>query len=146
MGFTHYWRYSPQTKVTSKTQAQVVIDEISILLDKLPKSIVLRGGLGTGKPVFTTNEINFNGDGNKDLDHETFYFAFTGKELEFAFCKTARKPYDLMVCLCLLSLKDNLPGFNFSSDGDLEDWQPAIDFYTEHIGPLNFELSEVIGE
>ena len=146
MGYTSYWSYSPKPTVTSKDPIQVVIDEIKTLLKQLPKSVVLRGGDGTGEPIFTTKEICFNGDGDKGLDHETFYFKFASRKLDFAFCKTARKPYDLMVCLCLLSLKNNLPGFSFSSDGDQEDWQSAIDFYTEHVGPLNFELFEIFGE
>jgi hypothetical protein len=48
------------------------------------------------------------------------------------FCKTARKPYDLLVCCALISLANNYPEkvFSFSSDGHFQDWQPAIDFYT----------------
>ncbi len=98
--------------------------------------IVLCGGHGTGKPVINTKVIYFNGDESKDLDHETFYFPFTGEDFNFNFCKTARKPYDFMVCITLLSLKNNVTGFSFSSDGDKEDWEPAVKYYEEHIGKL----------
>jgi len=64
-------------------------------------------------PVCTEELIRFNGideDG-----HETFYFS-AGKE-DFAFCKTARKPYDVVVCECLLVLNHFIPALEINSDG-----------------------------
>ena len=74
--------------------------------------------------------IRFNGDESKGLDHETFVFEFK-EEDQSDFCKTARKPYDVFVCLCLISLANNLEGFTFSSDGDEEDWEQAVQIYGE---------------
>lgn len=42
-----------------------------------------------------------------------------------------------MVCITLLSLRNNVTGFTFSSDGNKNDWEPAIKYYEEHIGPIN---------
>ena len=49
----------------------------------------------------------------------------------FDFCKTARKPYDVVVCAALLAIKhhqgDNV---EIRSDGDFGDeWQPAYRLY-----------------
>ena len=49
--------------------------------------------------------------------------------VNFDFCKTARKPYDFVVCTMLLSLANHLENFEFSSDGDKDDWKPVVDFY-----------------
>lgn len=147
MGYTHYWNYKTPTQDCQEEFKQVR-KELRKVMKNLPEfsetaggcykdeTIVLKGGDGTGKPVIDTKVIYFNGDGSKDLDNETFYFPFRGEELNFAFCKTARKPYDFMVCITLLSLRNNVTGFSFSSDGDKEDWEPAVKYYEEHIGEL----------
>ena len=140
MGYTHYWNY----KVPQKNFQEKFIDvqlDISIGLRHIDKSeIVLRGGDGTGNPEFTNEVICFNGDGERGLDHETFYF--DGNQSDFDFCKTNRKPYDFVVCFCLLSLSNRLDGFDFSSDGDIEEWKPVIDFYEKFIGKLKPSITE----
>lgn len=148
MGYTHYWNYKPQPGDTLKFKD--VLREVLVLKRKLPEQsetagghykeypITIRNGMGKGQAEINENIIRFNGDGNKGLDHETFVFEFEEKEIG-DFCKTARKPYDMFVCLCLISLANNLSGFEFSSDGDEDDWQPAVDFYEQHIGKFNVE-------
>ena len=64
------------------------------------------------------------------LDHESFFL--TPETTNWNFCKTARKPYDLLVCAVLLSAY-NILGYELSSDGGFEDWQPAIDFYLDTV-------------
>lgn len=72
---------------------------------------------GEGKPKFNTKNINFNGDGGHDLDHESFnlYGTMGG----FNFCKTARKPYDVLV-KAILMYADELSMFSnsWSFDGE----------------------------
>ena len=143
MGYTHSWRYGEA--FPSKEEYINVLMDIEIAMRDMPSKsrtaggnyddpIVLRGGLGEGEPVFSMDEIWFNGDVKTGLDHETFHFQFGKKSSDF--CKTARKPYDFMVCIVLLSLANRMTGFTYSTDGDLEDWQPAIDFYRTNIGSL----------
>ena len=146
MGYTHYWN---QKTVATAEQAKKVYDEIQKLMAALPevsnsaggyyneKPIKLFGWNGTGEPVITENEIAFNGDGSEDLDHETFRIMLN--KLNHDFCKTARKPYDLPVCLCLLSLKNNIPSFSLSSDGGKEDWTEPLEIYRNTIGPVTFK-------
>lgn len=80
----------------------------------------------------------FNGDEKQGLDHETFaikWYAHQGKADDF--CKTARKPYDLLVCFSLLAFKaafHDYKVFHFSSDGDNSDWEEAKDLFTRITG------------
>lgn len=78
--------------------------------------------------VYTDDFFGFNGDASNDEAHETFAFEITHKG--FHFCKTARKPYDLAVCLCLLVMKFHIKGTEISSDGDKE-WIPIFETYKE---------------
>lgn len=147
MGYTHYFEFKSPTPNCQKEFKQVR-KEIRKVMKNLPEfsktgggyyedePIVLCGGNGIGKPVINTKVIYFNGSRQKDLNHETFYFEFNDKPFSFKFCKTDRKPYDFMVCITLLSLRNNVTGFKFSSDGNLKDWEPAIRYYEEHIGEL----------
>ena len=147
MGYTSYFELKTPSNDCQKEFKQVR-KKVRKVLKNLPEysetaggwfkdePIIIRGGSGSGKPTINTKLISFNGDSSKDLDHETFYFQFDGKPLRFAFCKTARKPYDFMVCITLLSLRNNVTGFKFSSDGNKEDWEPAIKYYEQHIGEL----------
>lgn len=104
-----------------------VLAEAKELYKKLPEEIKICDGNGKGKPLFHTTEICFNGDGSLDLDHETF--SVTPNPIDFEFCKTARKPYDIMACAVLISMKKHMVNFSYSSDGDKEDWAPAKKFY-----------------
>ena len=135
MGYTHYWRFHRNKMTTEDIRStfKYVSEEIQDIINKLPQSKeILRGGLGEGEPIINETEIWFNGDEEKELDHETFSINWKDTEA-FGFCKTARKPYDLFVCLALLSFKEHFPShvFQLSSDGDAEEWQEAVDLYNE---------------
>ena len=150
MGYTHYWDLKKPTADT-REQVKTAFAEVAILFDKLPQSstsaggyyvdekLRLFGGNGAGKLLINDEALIFNGDAKQSLDHETFYFDITNLS-EFNFCKTARKPYDFAVCVALLAMANHIDGFTFSSDGDLEDWKPAIDFYNTHIGYISEDL------
>lgn len=91
-----------------------------------------------GYPLIDDDCIMFNGVGEQG--HETFVlyrlppakqpWMLTGNP--FAFVKTARKPYDLAVCLMLLAAFMIAPDvLLISSDGEWEDdWRQArLDYY-----------------
>jgi len=76
-------------------------------------------------------------DSLNDLGHETFGLTrkvpkqhdYRKEEVTyFQFCKTARKPYDLMVQACLILYKHYFPYVSISSDGDMDDWTEAFTF------------------
>lgn len=94
-------------------------------------------------PEVSDQMIRFNGVGNEG--HETFIFFKKKPEpgqwnkdsgSYFYFCKTARKPYDLAVCLVLLSLANHAPkSVKLGSDGDWDcEWTEARKVYKELFG------------
>jgi hypothetical protein len=142
MGYTHYWDLKNPTKKNSQQFIDVMLD-VEVIMSNLPKfstsagghykqyPIVVKNGLGEGLPIITRKEILINGDASENLDHETFYFNFVNHEEQSGFCKTARKPYDFVVCCILISLANRVEGFEVSSDGDWEDWKDCYRFYEE---------------
>ena len=151
MGYTHYWKFNKGMK---EDEAKKVLEEVKHLVSVLPEFSTTAGGyhtedkieLGDGwgekEPIFNEDEILFNGKAYNGLDHEGFHVDFKNPTGDF--CKTARKPYDMLVCLCLISLKNNVKGFSFSSDGDLDDWKPAFEFYMEQGYKLKFDPDECL--
>jgi hypothetical protein len=73
--------------------------------------------------------IKFNGNSAKGLDHESFWLALDPDVVAasgFEFCKTAQKPYDVVVTAILAVMAE--VGLNVSSDGDADDWKPGLTF------------------
>jgi hypothetical protein len=140
VGYTHYFErknvLDPELFVDAMRDCKSVCQRIGVPL-----------GAWSGKegehPLFDAAQILFNGVG--DDAHETFCVQRVRGEsdvdadpddLAFDFCKTARKPYDLPVMCCLIILKEYLgDAIMVSSDGDTEDWQPALDKIAEVFGP-----------
>ena len=123
MGYTRYWEikenldperfkiYSETCKIVceewEKRQIEYYLSEGNSLELAQHKSKIC-GWDGRGEPIFSDTEISFNGclpddDELPDLSHETFSISLIGKE--FDFCKTARKPYDRYVFICLFLAK-----------------------------------------
>lgn len=81
--------------------------------------------------------VQFNGIGAEG--HETFFVTRIRTErMEweldrdevFAFCKTARKPYDMAAMLCLLVMARHSDSIRLESDGDWSaEWAPARDMF-----------------
>jgi hypothetical protein len=91
-------------------------------------------------PEVTDELIRFNGIGSNG--HETFHLPktmepghpSTGKKYRSNFCKTARKPYDAVVCAILLSMHKHAPGaWDIASDGDLhdEEWLAGVELFRQ---------------
>jgi len=128
MGYTHYMKMDKDLELSDdqKILLNYVMEDHKDLIDQ------------TDGPDFQTEDhmIFLNGIG--DEAHETF--AVPRKAAEFEFCKTARKPYDIVVCKMLLILSQS-PGFTFSSDGIYktdtgkltydEEWQEPVKWITD---------------
>lgn len=136
MGYTHYWTRPVEIK-------KEVFAEIKAEMEKALKELPVVIANGHGDGVFAPEEdaVIFNGAQPKD-DHETFYFPQKGSSFElyakkpfkedrvFEFCKTARKPYDLAVMVCLLIAKWHLKSeFTVDSDGGTEEWEKGFKGY-----------------
>lgn len=111
MGYTHYWRLKKDCKKLSNW----CVNDIKRIVKK-HKDIIQYEDDVKKKSVVKDTLIRFNGIGKEG--HETFYFQvplkpdeyqkFDEKGYLFNFCKTARKPYDIVVCEILLVLKAEL--------------------------------------
>jgi hypothetical protein len=141
MGYTQY--YYQSKNLTQKQWEKVCLETFQILDYCKGKKIKLAFECDIPKPPEVSNEIiRFNGV--NDEGHETFIFfkkkpeerICSDKSRYFYFCKTARKPYDLAVCLVLLSLAQHAPkSVELGSDGDWEhEWTDARRVYKELFG------------
>lgn len=122
MGYTHYWELDTESgPISFKPQ------EVDIF-----RKILLAGPVQfeddiAQPPEITPYLVRFNGVGAEG--HETFLLDLT--KSGFAFCKTARKPYDLQVMCCLIAVKSFLGAhITVSSDGDFDGpaWMRALKY------------------
>jgi len=115
--------------------------------------LLLNGCFKYKNAVFNKDMVWFNGSGttkrersgdhwidalcdtpeHNDLGHETF-FIFRKCKDSGGFCKTARKPYDLMVTACLLLYKYYFNSASISTDGTEDDWSEAYKFIASVFG------------
>ena len=123
MGYTRYWQikdnldtekfkiYAETCKMVceewKKVQIEYYLSEGNSLELAEHKSKIC-GWDGGGEPLFSDTGISFNGsrsddDKLRDLSHETFSISIIDKVKNF--CKTARKPYDSYVFICLFLAK-----------------------------------------
>lgn len=151
MGYTHYWYRQPELdRLAFYKFGQDVTD----LLNALPPSTTSAGGYYANAPLLIANwngdmnslpkispdEVSFNGTGRdedgEELDHETFliervfhpapYEYLREDGTYFTFCKTARKPYDLLVTAALIRFKHHFPDVQIDSDGYAEEWEEGM--------------------
>lgn len=138
MGYTHYFPHMRDFTDAEweeiKTAAVAIIATAKIPLaweytePKMP-------------PQVDAEQIRFNGVGENG--HETFvvsrsltklakrwdYYAEQYKErgYVFVFCKTALKPYDVVVTAVLSAIADLAPGaLDIDSDGEPQDWRAGV--------------------
>ena len=147
MGYTHYF---PQKRDFTMPEWKVIVSDMRALLNKLPEepATIICGGMGTGEPEITDEQIVLNGDGAADLDHETFLLTRidAGETKGFRYCKTAYKPYDILVCGILMLCELHAPGaLEISSDGDARDWLPAVDWVNAVLGTSLWMPSGIAG-
>ena len=134
MGYTHYFKQIKRMPVESKKVAMANIQKI--VADAYDADLIQREYDDIQKPVANSRIVRFNGIG--DDGHETFYLSpNTTKEIDvFNFCKTARKPYDVVVTACLIALmlETTSEYWNISSDGDMffeDEWQNGLSYYLD---------------
>lgn len=151
MGYSHYHNLA---KKPSKAKFEEFANVCKKMHKALPSTtdtaggyhssdpLSIKCGMGRGEPEFSANRIDFNGNEFLGLEHETFRIE---RRVENEFCKTNRKPYDLLAVACLIAASQMLPGFTFSSDGftdnfvemhsvhvhECDDLQQGLDLYNE---------------
>ena len=151
MGYTHYWTIQDITKPLMTSEIAQDIGSI-ILASEVP--IGDGEGIQDSQPVLEHDLVQINGIGDDAYEALCYPPDFEWnrgfrpvESLGFAFCKTARKPYDVVVCAALLAIKHH-QGDNVEilSDGEFDDeWQPAYRLYRRATGrelPLEFREYE----
>jgi len=137
MGYTHYWKQSRDFTSSEWQQVQLGVRKIVDLCTNQGINLQYEYD-DSKKPAINKKHVRFNGLG--DAGHETFmieklvtYNPWEDKSKpHFNFCKTARKPYDLAVCLSLLRIKSVAPDcISLASDGYWDDeWNQAREVYS----------------
>jgi len=127
VGYSHYW--SKTGEVDNKKYAAALKDIAKIVKASHVKLANGAGEEGT-KPELT-NGIAFNGVG--DDSHETFSLPKSAQSIQHEFCKTASKPYDILVVAALARLAE-VPGIIVKSDGDTSDWQAGVALASKILG------------
>ncbi len=134
MGYTHYWR---QTRDLSRAEWAALTHQVKEVLAEVEVPLAL-GYESEEAPLIDGETIWFNGIGEDG--HETFVLTRKRRAIEpwesdqknpFEFCKTAGKPYDLAVCAVLtIAASLDAKAYFVSSDGEPEDWEPAVELLT----------------
>lgn len=121
MGYTHYFEVKFSDNGWEKFRK-----DVRKLFKSLPETVkIQREYDNDSRPLNGKDKIVFNGVG--DDGHETFWLDKNG---EWAFCKTAQKPYDLAVCCVLMLASWNGISGKISSDGINEahgQWPDNVD-------------------
>ena len=161
MGYTHYWGFNkPQKQKGAADAAQKAYRQAVEDCQRVIRAYQRQAGSAerlSGYSAHTTigkyAGIQLNGKG--DLAHESFDlrehfrqavesdgYGWVGKGSYF--CKTAQKPYDVVVVACLCILKYRLKDLiNVGSDGDKQDWQAGAGF-AAHVLKRKIEVPKSI--
>ena len=140
MGYSHYWNGVP-TNDAAWAEIQDAARKIIAAAEgtctttaggyHADQPVEICDGWGNGRPMFAEDFIMLNGDETRGLDYETFVVAKHGAGSEF--CKTARKPYDVVVTAILAYLAA-YHGYDVQSDGTPEEWQEGVKLANEALG------------
>ena len=131
MGYTHYYR--PKGDIDKVVWDRLTKATIGVLSIAKEMGVEIVGGMGDAgsEAEITDSFISLNGN----PDHETLYLERTPEVRDrkdpeyarFAFCKTAYKPYDVVVTAILCLAEHFSDGFfRVSSDGGPGDWQAGL--------------------
>lgn len=120
MGYTHYFEQSEEPE---DAQWQALVADFkhmyasSLITTPLP---IQRESDTPGLPHANKVAIIFNGIGEDG--YETF--CLPKKDFGFNFCKTANRPYDLVVVATLILVHHHMPHlYSIRSDGTRADWK-----------------------
>ena len=132
MGYTNFWRCKPNL---DPNKFRSFAADVHKILEYPSVSLYFEHD-SAEPPLINDDEICFNGAGEDG--HETFIFTRVTKiedwispedkdNMAFAFCKTARKPYDKYVTACLILAKLYFEeDVEISSDGKISDWKEGL--------------------
>jgi hypothetical protein len=130
MGYTHYWKINEVrgNAVENETNYLKALKDCQRIVKAYYKDNGGLSGYSAHTKLGQYGGLNVNGKGEDA--HEDFIMREHFNENDgFNFCKTARKPYDLVVVACLAVLKHRLKdSFKVSSDGDAKNWREGVEY------------------
>lgn len=139
MGYTHYWSFVKTKKESKKNEAsyQKAIRACNKIIQGYNKAVKEQDPKHyarlSGYSAYTSDYGGLQVNGAGDYSHEEFLMREHFNQNGSDFCKTANKPYDVVVVACLIVLKHYLGNaFNVSSDGQRPDWVDGLDLATKY--------------
>lgn len=136
MGYTHYWSRKAKFSENEWLALKERVSKIINWANEHGIKMVSKADCDLSYlSIIDDNFIQLNG--YEDEGHECFVIEREfNKRNPSDFCKTARKPYDIAVCMTLLVIYDLNPDLlEISSDGDWNsDWKDAREAYAEIFG------------
>jgi len=127
MGYTHYWK----VQEVEQNKWDTFVDDLKQVLSVGSYPITYEDDIDL-PPQIDENGVRFNGMGNDG--HETF--VIVNEDCSFDFCKTARKPYDLPVCIALTLAKNHGILSYLATDGEFGEgnWLEAENVISSVLG------------
>ncbi len=112
MGYTHYWNFNEKPSQEKFAELVEGVKQIVATAEE--------AGIAIGEQVYESGYFSFNGvDAGA---HETFSIDIRTQEEDF--CKTAEKPYDMVVTASLILAKKIFgDDIEIRSDGNWSDWE-----------------------
>ena len=127
MGYTHYWRRHPDAGKSGRASYPEAIECVLHLLnDSRVKALIVNDS--------DASNISFNGV--NALAHKDFIIPTELTHIpDFSFCKTACKPYDVVVVAVLATIADFAPhSLLVTSDGVPKEWADGCELASEIFG------------
>lgn len=118
MGYTNYWN-----NVKGSFFQDRLLENVKKLIKE--SGIKICGPGGTGEPIITDSKIAFNGDASTNDDYETFALTIND---DFDCCKTAHRPYDVVVkAVLMLAYADGcISGYSWDGNSGDPEYKAAI--------------------
>lgn len=144
MGHTHYWDINRNGNQEQWTRGILAAARI---IQASPVLLANACGEEGTQPEFSDSGLFFNGV--EDDAHESMILPSVVANVEappwrqdenpvFNFCKTARKPYDVVVTAVLATLRAYAPDcVTVSSDGDECDWRDGVNLARRVLGDFD---------
>lgn len=157
MGYTHYYSFKEVKPIKGKHQDiekryQLAVRQCQRIVKAYNKEIKATdvkhpdrlAGYSAHTKVNDYLGLDFNGTG--DLGHENFYLCdHWSANDNFNFCKTAQKPYDIVVVACLITLHHYIGDLmEIGSDGDASDWVDGLELAKKVLKIKNLNIPSTI--
>ena len=144
MGYSHYFSRNLTASNNAEAYNKFRNGVEQIIAQATREGIEIADGQGQTLGGWDASETRVSFNGLDDQAHETFSFDAvcpeqksynTQSPMYFDFCKTAEKPYDVVVTASLLLLKDCYgDAVDISSDGYWSEWLNGRELYKRVFG------------